>query len=213
MWRAVEDRRAHPRNDLLGQLIAGKIEGRPINDEELRGTCTLLLGGGLDTVASMLGFIARFLATHPEHRRQLVEQPKLVPRAVDELIRRHGVANTARLVTRDFEFQGVPLREGDMIQIPNCLYGLDEARVDDPLRVDFNRPTPIPSAAFGNGPHRCPGMALARLEIRLFLEEWLPRIPDFHIKAGTIPVAAVATTNSMRELWLSWIPRGTNRSA
>jgi len=203
----IEDRKRNPKDDVLTRVVQGQVNGRPLDPVELRGMCTLLLAGGLDTVASMMGFIARFLATHPEHRRQLLAEPALVPRAVEELFRRHGIANTARLVTRDIEFQGVALKKGDMIQIPNCLYGIDPEKVPDPLTVNFKREGPIPSAAFGNGPHRCPGLALARMEVRVLLEEWLPRIPDFQIKPGTTPHATIGVTHSMRELWLTWMPR------
>jgi cytochrome P450 len=209
LWRDVQDRRANPKDDALTTVVQGRVDGRPLTDEEIRGMSTLLLAGGLHTVASMMGNIMRFLALHPAHRQQLVDDPKLIPRAIDEMIRRHGIANTARIVTRDFEFRGVPLRQGDMIQIPNCLYGLDPERVENPLEVDFHRPLPIPSAAFGNGPHRCPGMALGRIEIRVLLEEWLARIPQFAIKPGTVPRAAVGTSNTMHELFLAWTPSAT----
>jgi cytochrome P450 len=165
---------------------------------------TLLLAGGLDTVASMMGHIARFLATSPPHLEQLVNDRKLIPRAIDELIRRNALVNTTRLVREDIDFHGVHLRKDDMIQIPNCFYGLDPSLVDDPFKVDFHRKPPVPSAAFGAGPHTCPGAALARMEIRVWLEEWLDRIPKFQIKPGTTPWVTVGGTNAMRELWLSW---------
>jgi len=203
----IEDRKINPRDDVLTKVVQGKVNGRDLNEVELRGMCTLLLAGGLDTVASMMGFIARFLATHPEHRRQLIAEPALIPRAIEELFRRHGISNTARLITHDFEFQGVWLKQGEMIQIPNCLFGIDPEKVEDPLTINFKREGVIPYAAFGNGPHRCPGIALARLEIRAFLEEWLPRIPDFQIKPGTRPQATIGMTHSMKELWLSWTPQ------
>jgi len=207
MWRAVEDRRAHPKDDVLTRVVNSKVDGRPISDEELRGMCTVLLGGGLDTVASMMGFIACFLATHSVQRKQLVDKPALIPQAVEELMRRNALVNTSRLVTQDYQFCGVQLRKDDIIQIPNCFYGIDPQIVDEPLTVDFGRPAPVPMAVFGKGPHFCPGAPLARMELRIWLEEWLPRIPDFHIKPGTTPLVTVGGTNSMQELWLSWTSR------
>jgi cytochrome P450 len=85
--------------------------------------------------------------------------------------------------------------------------GLDDETVADPMTVDFNRPAPIPHAAFGNGPHRCPGSILARREVKVWLEEWLPRIPEFWIKPGTVPQNAAGMVNNMSELWLAWNPR------
>jgi cytochrome P450 len=166
--------------------------------------CLLLLFGGLDTVASMLSFIARFLALNPAHRRELAQDRSLIPNAVEELIRRHGVANTCRLVKKDIVLKGAPLKAGDQIQAPNVFVGLDEATVTDPMRVDFHRERPIPHAAFGNGVHTCPGAVLARREIKVFLEEWLARIPDFEIKPGTIPLVEAGNVSGVVELQLSW---------
>ena len=81
------------------------------------------------------------------------------------------------------EYKGVAMRAGDQIIMPTTLHGVDDRKFDDPLKVDFARPTPIHST-FGNGAHRCPGSLLARTELKIFLEEWLKRIPDFRIKPG-----------------------------
>lgn len=148
---------------------------------------------------------ARFLALNPGHRQQLIDDPALVPNAVEELIRRHGLVNTARLITQDTEFQGMRLKEEEQILVPNHLYGLDERQVDNPLVVDFTRPHPEQHhAAFGNGPHRRPGSFLAKLELTVFLQEWLPRIPDFVIKPGTTPRTASGSVNTVHELHLAW---------
>ena len=200
----IEARKAHPTDDVLSQVVHGKVDGQPVPEDALLGMCTLLLAGGLDTVASMMGFIFRFLATHPAHLAELAANPALIPQATEEFFRRCGIANTARILVEDCEFHGVALKAGDLIQIPNCLYGLDASVVDNPLEVDFHRKAPIPYASFGNGPHSCPGKALARLEVRLLLRSWLSRIPEFTIKPGTTPRARIGMTNSMRELWLCW---------
>lgn len=184
----IRQRRAHPGDDLISRVVTASVGGRPITHGEIHGMLTVLMFGGLDTVAAMLSFAAGFLASHPEHRQQLVDQPALIPKAVDELMRRHGIVNLGRVVTRDCEFKGVQLKKGEMVQVPNALLGLDESRFDDPMTVDFNRPSLI-HGAFGTGPHRCPGAYLARTEIRIFLEEWLKRIPVFSIKPGTPPAA------------------------
>ena len=200
----IPKRLAEPGDDLISKVVHAEIDGRPISEEEMYSVCQLLLVGGLDTVASMMGFICRFLAEHPEHRRQLIEEPALMRGAVEELIRRHGVSNTARLITHDFDYKGVAFKAGDLVQIPNSLYGLDERRVADPLTVDFRRELPIPHAAFGNGVHTCPGAILARREIKVFLEEWLRRIPDFRIKPGSRPVQVTGRVSSVTRLELVW---------
>lgn len=203
----IEARRATPGDDLLSQIVNADINGERISQAEAIAFASLVLFGGLDTVASSLGFIANFLARNPDHRRQLRERlddNSFMQGAIEELLRRHGVANTARVVTRDMEFKGVQLRAGDMILPPNLLYGLDERKVEDPLRVDFTRPFPVPHATFGNGPHTCPGAVLARREIKAFLTEWLRRIPDFEIKPGTKPRLATGMVNGVLSLELSW---------
>jgi cytochrome P450 len=201
----VEARRAAPGDDLISTVVHAKVGDRPIRPDETFNILTLVLFGGLDTVASMLGFIARFLALHPAHRRELVEHPELRKNAIEELIRRHGVTNTGRYITGDFVYKGVQLKTGDLIQVPNVLFGLDERVNPDPLTVDFRR-EPVRQAAFGNGPHTCPGAVLARREISVFLDEWLQRIPDFTLKPGVKPGMASGHVNGVTRLDLVWDP-------
>jgi len=200
-------RRETPGEDLLSQIVNAEIDGEKISHAEATSFATLVLFGGLDTVASMLGFVARYLAMHPGHRRQLVaglDDEAFMKTAIEELLRRHGIANTARYITRDFDYKGLRFREGDMILPPNLLVGLDERKVENPLNVDFTRPFPIPHSTFGNGPHTCPGAVLARRELRVFLDHWLRRIPDFAIKPGTRPVMATGLVNGILRLELVW---------
>lgn len=204
LGRWIEERTQNPGDDLISKIIHARVGGEPLQPNQILGLCALILVGGLDTVAGMLGFIARFLAMHPEHRRQLREMPEITDNVIEELMRRHGLPNTSRFITENYEFRGVQLRQGESIQIPTCLYGLDDRIVEDPLTVDFERPTPIPHATFGNGPHRCPGAMLAKREVKIFLEEWLRRIPDFRIKAGTRPLMAGGVVNGILELQLEW---------
>lgn len=203
----IVERRERPGEDLLSQLVNAEIDGEKISHADATSFATLVLFGGLDTVASMLGFVARFLALNPDHRREIaarLDDEKFLKTAIEELLRRHGIANTARFITGDFEYKGLQFREGEMILPPNLLVGLDERKVDDPLKVDFSRPFPIPHSTFGNGPHTCPGAVLARRELKTFLQEWLRRIPDFEIKPGTRPVLATGMVNGVLRLELAW---------
>ncbi len=204
--RSIEERRKHPGDDPISSFLNVRRDGELLSHEDVVGLGRVLLGGGLHTVAAAMAFSARFLAGSPAHRRQLIDHPELIPTAVEELLRRHGISNTARLVKEDFEYKDIAFRAGEMIQGPSTLYGLDEDLVEDPTVVDFNRARPIPHAAFGNGPHVCPGNLLARRELRLFLEEWLRKIPDFAIKAGTKPKLASGMLNGVLELQLEWEP-------
>jgi len=199
----IARRRAEPGDDLLSHVVHSRPFGREATREELLGICGLLLFGGLDTVTSMMGFVMRFLATHPEHRRWIIAHPKRISPAIEEIMRRHGVANNTRTATQDYELDGVTVREGEHVLIPTMLYGLDERHFDNPLEVDFER-APQWSATFGTGPHRCPGMNLARLEMRVLVEEWLKRIPDFEIDPDRPTVQGTGGVSGVLQLPLRW---------
>ena len=199
----VMERRANPGSDLISTIATAEVEGRLLTDEELLGMIMLLLLAGLDTVASMLGFFARFLALNPDRRQELIDDPSLIPNATEELLRRYPIAILGREVVKDCELDGVRMKTGDMVIVPTPLYGLDEQRFPNPAEVDFHRPKPI-HGTFGTGIHRCMGSMLARTELRIFLEEWLKRIPDFQIRPGAdVKVAArsVATITSLPLVW------------
>lgn len=202
----IIERRENPSDDLLSKLVNTDIGGERISEIEATSYATLVLFGGLDTVAGMIAFIANFLANNPSHRRQLVDHindTAFVTSAIEEMIRRHGLANTARVIAEDMTYNGLTFRAGDRILPANLFVGLDDRVNPDPMTVDFNREKPV-HAAFGNGPHACPGAILARREIRIFLEEWLTRIPDFQVKPGTEPVLATGMVNGVLRLELCW---------
>jgi cytochrome P450 len=208
--RWVSERRERPGDDLMSYVVHSTVEnGRTVTNAEAIAMCFSLLLGGLDTVANMLGLFAIFLARNAGHRRQLIEHPQLINSATEELIRRHGIVASARRVVQDTHIQDVYLKKGDMIQIPNCLYGLDETIVEDPMKVDFTRKK-SPHVAFTSGVHTCVGQHLARRELTIFLQQWLARIPDFQIKPGTTPVIESGLTGGPSRLELSWTPRAPN---
>ena len=205
LMQHIAARQANPGEDLLSAIVNGEIEGRALTPPEIMAMSLLVLVGGLDTVASQLGFVAQFLARHPGHRRELIDNPKLIPVACEEFLRRFGLPNTARELTMDFEYNGIRFKKGDMVQMPKCLYGLDERVNERPFEVDFHRkPSSIKHAAFGAGPHVCPGNVLARRELIVFLEEWLPAIPDFEIDPERPPVFAAGSVNGVDKLYLKW---------
>jgi cytochrome P450 len=204
----VRERRARPGEDMLSAVVnAIELDGQRINEPDAVAYAGTVLFGGLDTVTAMLSFVARFLARSPAHRRQLVarlDDEAYMRNAVEELLRRHGIASTARLITHDMDYNSAPFRGGEMVLVLNMLHGLDERRFDRPLTVDFDRPAPISHAIFGNGPHTCPGAVLARRELRIFLQEWLRRIPEFEVTPGTVPVTTTGLVSGITRLELSW---------
>lgn len=202
----VAERRANPGADLISTIVKAEVDGKPIDDFPLTGMILLLLLGGLDTVASTLGFYAQFLATHPEHRRKLVDNPDLIANANEELLRRFPIAILAREVKADFTLDGITMKQGDMVLAPTQMDGLDESKFADPLNVDFDREKPGANSTFGGGVHRCVGSMLARTELRIFLEEWLKRIPDFAVKPGFEPRVSARSVATITSLELVWDP-------
>jgi cytochrome P450 len=201
----IKARTETPGEDLLSTIVHGEVEGRPMTPQEIMAMALLVLVGGLDTVASQLGFVAHFLACSPDHRRELVANPKLHQIACEEFLRRYGLPNTARQLTMDYDYKGIHFKKGDMIQLPKCLYGLDDRINDNPFAVDFHRkPSAIKHAAFGAGPHLCPGNVLARREVMIFLEEWLPEIPDFAVDPDRPTLFAAGSVNGVEKLYLRW---------
>lgn len=199
----VDRRRDNPGDDLLSAIVHGTVGDRPMTEEEVMGESMDVMFGGLDTVASMMGFIMRFLATHPDHCAALVEDPRKITFAVEELLRRHGVATIARRAMVDVVVGDLTIRKDEMIVLPTALHGLDERHWDEPLTVDFDRPRQT-HGTFGNGVHNCPGAGLARSEISIMLEEWLRRIPRFSIDHDRPPVTATGSVNGMISLHLVW---------
>ena len=181
----AQKRRANPTDDLISCLVTSDFNGRKLSDAEVIGYCVTLYLGGLDTVASEFGFMFHFLAQNPEHRRQLVESPSIIPNAVEEFLRFFSIITLGRTVAQDVEFKGCPMHVGDRVMISTVAAGRDEREFDDANHVDFNRRLNR-HLAFGAGPHRCIGSHLARAELVIGLEEWHKRIPEYRLGAGDI---------------------------
>ncbi|HEY7106737.1 MAG TPA: cytochrome P450 [Acidimicrobiia bacterium] len=180
---AIADRRTEPDDGLLSHIVHAEIEGRPLTETELLGMSHLLLVGGLDTVTATLDCMVAFLATHDDHRRQIVEDPSIVPSAVEELLRwLTPVMLVPRAVAQDVELRGVQLYAGDAVNLVLGAANMDEDAFGEP-EVDFGR-DPNRHLAFGGSHHLCLGAHLARLELRVALEELHARIPDYRIAEG-----------------------------
>ena len=169
--------------DLLDVLLRTRLEDRPLTHDELLDYAFMLFIAGLDTVTALLSFAFQTLATRRDLQARLVADPGLVPAAVEELLRAHAIVNPGRIVTHDVEFAGVQMRAGDRVLLATSLATRDPAEFDRPDEVLLERDASR-HLAFGGGPHRCLGSHLARLEIRIAIEELHARIPSY-----TIPVA------------------------
>lgn len=183
--RAIDDHIANPRDDVLSAMIAAEIAGQPLSRDELLDICLLFLIAGLDTVTDSLDCFFVYLARHPEHRHQLVEQPDILPGAIEELLRwETPVPGVVRVAMQDVEVGGCPINKGDRVSPLLGAANTDPAEFPEPELVDFAR-NPNRHRAFGGGPHRCLGSHLARMELRVALREFHRRIPDYEIKPGT----------------------------
>ena len=202
----LEDRLRQRGSDLVSELCDAAPDGRKATYDELLGYVRLLMAAGLDTVSSGMTFIMRFLAESARHRRQLLDDPSLIPNAVEEMLRRFGVSTPSRIVARGCVFNGVEMREGDMVLIPVTMGGLDERVFENPLEVDFRRPNIAQSLVFGTGIHRCIGSFLARIELRIGLEVWLKRVGDFSLVPDAPPAGVAGLVNSLTYLPLQWVP-------
>lgn len=200
---AVASRRAAPRDDLISGLVSSTVDDRPLTDDELYQLGFLLYLAGLDTVANVLTYSFQYLAAHSGLRRLLRAEPDRVPDAVEEFLRYFSIASTVRVVTRDTEFAGCPMRAGDRIVLPTASAGRDANQYPDPDEFRLDR-LPNPHLAFGAGPHRCAGAHLARLELRIALEEWHRRIPDYELVADRPVTEYVGAVAGLTALPLRW---------
>jgi cytochrome P450 len=179
-WSQIEDRRAHPRDDLISYLLAQTVDGQPLADSHVVGTCNLLLVAGIDTTWSSIGSALWHLAAHPEDRRRLVAEPELIPTAVEELLRAYAPVTMARVVAQPVVVNGRQMQPGDRVLLPFPAANRDPEAFPDAERVVIDRAANR-HIAFGVGIHRCAGSNLARMEMRVAIEEWLKRIPEFSL--------------------------------
>jgi cytochrome P450 len=198
----LAERRLHRGSDLFSTIVDAEAEGCISGDQSLSLALNVFIGG-LETVSSALAFIVLFLARNPEHRRQLLDDPALSLDAAEELLRRFGILNLARIATHDTTLKGVRIAQGEQVLLPLHLAGLDDRRFPDPLEVDFHRKRSA-HYNFGTGPHRCLGSNLARPEIRIFIEEWLRQIPDFMVDPHDEPVGRSGVAMTMTRVPLRW---------
>lgn len=196
-----------PKGDVVDVINTGvDKDGEPSPWEDKVHTLLDVIFGGLATTThAMAGAIYHF-ATHPEIRRDLVAHPELIPNAVEETARLYPpVVAPARTVTKDVEIAGVQLKAGDRLALNYAAASRDPDACANPGEFDIRR-TDVVQSAFGVGVHRCLGAHLARLELRVTIEEFLARIPEFELEPGTQPTYESAQLRTMKNLHLRWTP-------
>jgi cytochrome P450 len=198
-----ERRRREPADDIGTFLVQAQIDGRPLTEDELKGFGALIFIGGLDTVASALGFDFRYLAVNQDAQRRLRDNPALIPEAVEEMLRAFPTVHMVRVATRDTEIQGIKIKAGDRVTCSSVIANRDPLEFPDPDAIDFKRQVNR-HVAFSYGPHRCVGSHLARRELIVALQEWLPRVPQWRIREGTAPIAHAGLVLGIHDLVLAW---------
>jgi cholest-4-en-3-one 26-monooxygenase len=174
----IEDRRQHPTDDLLSVLVHADIEGDTLTDPEIFAGFVLLMAAGNDSTKATYTSAMRALMKHPDQKQLLLDDPDLVPSAVEESLRMFpAFAHFRRTATDDTELRGCPIKKGDKIALWYPSSNRDEDVYEDPDRFDVRR-NPEHQAFGAGGRHFCLGTALARLELRILIEETLKRFPD-----------------------------------
>jgi cytochrome P450 len=177
----IDDHIANPRDDLISFLIDSELNGEKLTPFHVARTIGLLLIAGIDTTWSAIGASIWHLAKTPSDRKRLaVDEPELLPTAMEELLRAYAPVTMARLVKEDMDFNGCPMKAEDWILLSFPAANRDPEMFDRPDEVIIDRKNNR-HAAFGLGVHRCAGSHLARMELRVALEVWLERFPDFEL--------------------------------
>jgi cytochrome P450 len=180
MGEIIKRRAAGTTTDLIGELVHAEHDGEPFPDGLILGMCGLLLIAGVDTTWSGIGSSLWHLATHKEDRERLVQEPELIPSAVEEFLRAYSPVTMARLVNEDMEYEGCPMHAGDRVLMSFPAANRDPEHFENPDQVIIDREHNR-HVAFGAGIHRCVGSNLARMEMRVAIEEFLARVPDFEL--------------------------------
>ena len=179
----LEHRRTEPGDDLISALLHAEHDGEPVDDLKVLGIAALTLIAGVDTTWSGIGAAMLHLATHPDDAARLVAEPDIITTAIEELLRAYSPVTMARVTVDDIEVAGCPMTAGDKVLMNFPGANRDPEVFDRPDEVMLDR-AQNRHLAFGVGIHRCAGSNLARMEMRVAVQEWLARIPEFRLADG-----------------------------
>lgn len=193
--------RQNPQDDLISYLINAELNGQKLDEQHIRGAIGLMFIAGVDTTWSMIGSTLWHLAAHPKDLQRLIHEPELMDLAIEEFLRAYAPVTMARLVTKDCDFFGYPLKQDEWIFVPYPAANRDPEFFEDAdhVKIDraFNR-----HAAFGLGIHRCIGSNLARLELKIAIEEFIKHFPSFELENSQEVVWSTGQIRGPRKLKL-----------
>lgn len=203
---ALAERRGEPGDDLISELLHTEIDGKPIEDSVILGMCALLLVAGVDTTWSSIGSSLWHLASHPDDLARLVRGPELLPTAVEEFLRAYSPVTMARRLLEDTEYEGCPMKAGERILMNFPAANRDPEVFDraDEVLIDRQENRHV---AFGAGIHRCAGSNLARMELRVSIETFISRIPDFALVDPAAVTWAGGQVRGPRSAVVAFTPR------
>ena len=180
----IEEKRQNPDDRVISRIVHAQFDDRPIHPKEVFGFVVFLFIGGLDTVFATMNNIWLWLANNPDRRQEIISEPENIANQLEELLRVFSVTFSGRMIREDFEMNGIQMKRGDRITACLPAANYDPKVFPNPRTVDFHRPRK-PVLAFAGGVHSCMGAHLARLEIKIGMQEWLRRIPEFSVKPDT----------------------------
>ena len=195
----VHDHLADPREDLTSYLLSAELYGQKLSADHVVGAMALLLIAGIDTTWSAIGASLWHLAKTPGDRERLVAEPGLLPTAIEEFLRAYAPVTMARLVKEDMHWHGVDMKADDWILLSFPAANRDPVQFDRAGEVVIDRAVNR-HAAFGLGIHRCLGSHLARMELRVALEVWLQRVPEFTLADPSAVTWAAGQIRGPRKL-------------
>ena len=184
LQEVIEERQEERRDDFISQFLDAEVEGHRLTPEDVQDIGYLFFLAGLDTVTASLDCMLAYLAQHPEQRQRLVDDPAVIPHAIEEMLRwETPVTGVVRITTTDTEIGGCPVPAHTSVSVMLGSANTDESAWSDPEAVDFDREV-NKHIAFGGGVHRCLGSHLARMELRVTLEAWHARVPEYRLADG-----------------------------
>ena len=199
----IDERLEAPQDCFISSFLDAEVDGQRLTREEVVDICYLFFLAGLDTVTASLDCMMARLALHPNEQRRLADDPSVIPRAVEEMLRwETPVTSVVRVTTRDTELSGCPIAADEVVSVILGSANTDERAWGEAESVDIDRRV-NKHLAFGGGVHRCLGSHLARMELRVVLEEWHARIPEYRVPEG-VELDVSPSLRQIADLPLVW---------